>query len=56
MKIKIPAQTLTVHAADLALSYGVEIGDVRNDVKEYFQGYPQEIIDVLDLQDKGENK
>jgi hypothetical protein len=47
IKIKIPAQTVTVDAAEWAAEYGLEIGDVRDDVKEYFRGHPQEIIDGL---------
>ena len=55
MKILIPAQTVEVNAEDWALEYGIDLNEVRADVKGYFHGVPQEIIDNLGL-NEGDSK
>ena len=49
MKIQIPAQTVNVDAAAWAIKYGINITDVRADVKNYFDCTPQQIVDGLGL-------
>ncbi len=49
IKIKIPAQTVSVNADDWALAYGIDRKNVRADVKAYFECQAQEQIDGLEL-------
>ena len=49
MKILIPAQTVEVNAEAWALDYCIEVNEVRADVKGYFHGVPQEMINNLGL-------
>tara|TARA_R100001244_G_scaffold79950_1_gene62748 strand:+ start:224 stop:394 length:171 start_codon:yes stop_codon:yes gene_type:complete len=49
MKILIPAQTVEVDAEAWALDYGIDLNEVRADVKGYFHGLPQEMINNLRL-------
>ncbi|WP_282129363.1 hypothetical protein [Roseobacter litoralis] len=55
MKIRLPAQTVEVDPDLWALAYSVDRAEVRDDVKAYFDGYFQQIIEGLDLQPKGSN-
>jgi hypothetical protein len=49
MKIRIPAQTITVDAEAWAIAYGVDRADVRADIAAYFAHIAQEQIDALGL-------
>jgi hypothetical protein len=55
MKIRIPAQTITVDADAWAVAYGVDHADVRADVVAYFAHIAQMQIDALDLGPKTPN-
>jgi hypothetical protein len=52
MKIRIPAQPVSVDPDQWALAYGIERADVRKYVIEYFAHIAQEQIDALGLADK----
>ena len=52
MKVRIPAQIVTVDPELWALEYGVRRDEVREDVKGYFDGYFQTMVEALELEEK----
>lgn len=49
IKVRIPAQTIEVDIDKWSDEYGVDRDKVREDVKDYFRGYFQQIIEELDM-------
>lgn len=55
MKIRIPAQTVTIDPDAWATAYGLDRAEVRADVIAYFQHIAQEQVLALGLEEKRQN-
>lgn len=49
IKVVIPSQTVEINAEAWALEFGLDVKDVRADVKSYFDGFCRNHVEYLGL-------